>query len=172
MKLKKWELSPSKITCSLEWKEQRSMLLFAMTSRGCQCTRTHRAPPPPHRHTRSCHKNKKHFHGIEWSPAFWAHHRPFFNSKQQMSLQLKLLGMCCRNEGTAEYFEHFGKMITLTHSLTQRSHQALYIYIYNLSRNDTSSFTEAWKWLFSLKNRSIYSLKILIWINVLFGFFK
>lgn len=43
--------------------------------------------PPLHRHTRSCHQNKKHFHGIVWSPAFWARHRALFNSTHQVRFQ-------------------------------------------------------------------------------------
>lgn len=114
----------------MRWKEQRSVLRFAMASRGCQRTRTHRAPLPPPQHTSSCHQNKKHCHDILWSPAFWAHHRALLNNNHQVVLLIVSVWACVTEtkelQNTVSTFERWSHLATLWRKETTKLHTIIF----------------------------------------------
>lgn len=140
-----------------------------MASRGCQCTRTQRASSPS---TSQTHK--------ELSPkqkAFPRYSRKpsILGSSQSITQQQAPSFLCncsfwARVAGTKELqnilstFQRWSHLATLLPKETTK--------FYTITFPEKIPQVYFWKWIFLLKNSTIYSLKILIWIDVLFSFLK
>lgn len=135
--------------------EQRSMLLFAMASRGCQCTRTHGIPSTPQTH-KELPLKQNNFYGIVWSQhfEFIIEH---YSTATTRSLFNHNFWAC--TAGTKELQSILSTSGRWAHLVTLSDHKKAPTLIQLPFQKCTSSFTGIWKGVFSLRHSSTYSLE-------------